>query len=105
MGASWAWPSSPAPRDPRRGAAHLRRSCRRDLGRAGAEERRTRGTKGTFWRQASAGGGSSSSEATEVMSAERGWISEPQQETIWHESHYSREADRIREVGEAQRAA
>jgi hypothetical protein len=29
------------------------------------------------------------------MSAERGWIAEPQPARQWHDSHYSREADRI----------
>lgn len=29
------------------------------------------------------------------MSAERGWIGEPQRARQWHDSHYSREADRI----------
>jgi uncharacterized protein with PIN domain len=29
------------------------------------------------------------------MSAEQGWIGEPQQKVQWHESHYSRMADRI----------
>ena len=29
------------------------------------------------------------------MSAERGWIGDPQPERQWHDSHYSREADRI----------
>jgi hypothetical protein len=29
------------------------------------------------------------------MSAERGWIGEPQPARQWHDSHYSREADRI----------
>jgi hypothetical protein len=29
------------------------------------------------------------------MSAERGWIVEPQPARQWHDSHYSREADRI----------
>jgi hypothetical protein len=29
------------------------------------------------------------------MSAERGWIGEPQPARKWHESHYSRMADRI----------
>jgi hypothetical protein len=29
------------------------------------------------------------------MSAERGWIGEPQSARPWHGSHYSREADRI----------
>jgi hypothetical protein len=29
------------------------------------------------------------------MSAERGWIAGPQLARQWHDSHYSREADRI----------
>jgi hypothetical protein len=29
------------------------------------------------------------------MSAEQGWIGEPQQTVQWHDSHYSRMADRI----------
>jgi hypothetical protein len=29
------------------------------------------------------------------MSAERGWIGEPQPARQWHDSHYSRQADRI----------
>jgi hypothetical protein len=29
------------------------------------------------------------------MGAERGWIAEPQPARQWHDSHYSREADRI----------
>jgi hypothetical protein len=29
------------------------------------------------------------------MSAERGWIGEPQPQTQWHDSHYSRQADKI----------
>ena len=29
------------------------------------------------------------------MRAERGWIGEPQPARQWHDSHYSREADRI----------
>jgi hypothetical protein len=29
------------------------------------------------------------------MSAERGWIGEPQPEVEWHDSHYSRMADRL----------
>jgi hypothetical protein len=29
------------------------------------------------------------------VSAERGWIAEPQPAREWHDSHYSREADRI----------
>jgi hypothetical protein len=29
------------------------------------------------------------------MSAERGWIGDPQPEKQWHDSHYSREADSI----------
>lgn len=30
------------------------------------------------------------------MSAERGWIGDPQPSKEWHDSHYSREADRLR---------
>jgi hypothetical protein len=29
------------------------------------------------------------------MSAERGWIGDPQPSVEWRDSHYSREADRI----------
>jgi len=29
------------------------------------------------------------------MSAERGWIGEPQPQTQWQDSHYSRQADKI----------
>jgi hypothetical protein len=29
------------------------------------------------------------------MSSEQGWIGEPQQPVQWHDSHYSRMADRI----------
>ena len=29
------------------------------------------------------------------MSSEQGWIGEPQQTVQWHDSHYSRMADRI----------
>jgi hypothetical protein len=32
------------------------------------------------------------------MTAERGWIGEPQPRVEWHESHYSREGDRRREA-------
>lgn len=35
------------------------------------------------------------------MSAKRGWIGEPQPARQWHESHYSREADRIRAAKDA----
>jgi hypothetical protein len=31
----------------------------------------------------------------DVVSAERGWIGDPQPARQWHDSHYSREADRI----------
>jgi len=29
------------------------------------------------------------------MSAERGWIGDPQPSVEWHDSHYSRQADRV----------
>jgi hypothetical protein len=29
------------------------------------------------------------------MNAERGWIASPQPKVEWHQSHYSREAERI----------
>ncbi len=31
----------------------------------------------------------------DVMSAERGWIGDPQAPVEWRDSHYSREAERI----------
>jgi hypothetical protein len=32
------------------------------------------------------------------MSAGRGWISDPQPAVDWHESHYSRQADRLHDA-------
>ena len=37
------------------------------------------------------------------MSAERGWISDPQPSAQWRDSHYSRQADRVN-AGEAEPA-
>jgi hypothetical protein len=35
-----------------------------------------------------------------MMSAERGWIGDPQPPKEWHDSHYSRQADRLRRIAE-----
>lgn len=34
------------------------------------------------------------------MSAERGWIGDPQPPKEWHDSRYSRQADRLRRIAE-----
>jgi hypothetical protein len=39
-------------------------------------------------------------ETEEMMSAERGWIGDPQPPKEWHDSHYSRQADRLRRIAE-----
>jgi|GraSoiStandDraft_46_1057282.scaffolds.fasta_scaffold1224949_1 hypothetical protein len=36
------------------------------------------------------------------MSAKRGWIGQPQPTQEWHDSHYSRQADRIAEKNRAE---
>ncbi len=39
-------------------------------------------------------------ETEKMMSAERGWIGDPQPPKEWHDSHYSRQADRLRRIAE-----
>ena len=36
-----------------------------------------------------------SGETEDAMSAERGWIGDPQPSVEWRDSHYSRQADRL----------